>query len=157
MLNHLVPKNEMDRWTDIFFSFSQVLSHVQGGQNQAEAEDFQVVDPTEQLKDGAEGGVTESGDKNQATFVSYEDQDQIQRDYRRNSSQQPQSIVSQRSLSLVGEGTFWEWFKSIFTLKDEDIEDMYGEDALQYLRFQRYIIGMRNLSFAFFSAQIVLI
>lgn len=26
-------------------------------------------------------------------------------------------------------------------MKDEDIEDIYGEDALQYLRFQRYVIG----------------
>ena len=44
-------------------------------------------------------------------------------------------------MSIIGEGTFYEWFKSIFTLKDEDIEDQYGEDALQYLRFQRYVIG----------------
>ena len=34
-----------------------------------------------------------------------------------------------------------EWIKSIFTMQDEDVEDLYGEDALQYLRFQRYIIG----------------
>jgi hypothetical protein len=54
---------------------------------------------------------------------------------------EPVSMVSTRSLSIVGEGTFWEWFKSIFTLPDEDIEDIYGEDALQYLRFQRYVIG----------------
>ena len=46
-----------------------------------------------------------------------------------------------RSLSIIGEGTFYEWFKSIFTMRDEDIEDSYGEDALQYLRFQRYVIG----------------
>ena len=51
------------------------------------------------------------------------------------------SQVSRRSLSIVGEGTFCEWLKTIFTMKDEDIEDVYGEDALQYLRFQRYVIG----------------
>lgn len=31
--------------------------------------------------------------------------------------------------------------KSIFTKTDEDIEYDSGEDALQYLRFQRYVIG----------------
>ena len=53
---------------------------------------------------------------------------------------EPVSMISTRSYSLIGEGTFLEWLKSIFTMPDEDIEILCGEDALQYLRFQRYII-----------------
>ena len=69
-------------------------------------------------------------------------------------------MISQRSLSVVGEGTFLEWLKSIFTMRDDDIEDRYGEDALQYLRFQRYIIG-REQSFSngrnnFFEQKVLL-
>ena len=44
-------------------------------------------------------------------------------------------------LTDLGDGTFLGWLKLIFSLGDEDIEEFFGEDALQYLRFQRYIIG----------------
>ena len=44
------------------------------------------------------------------------------------------SDVSERNKS------FGAWFKSIFTMPDDEILDRCGSDALQYLRFQRHII-----------------
>lgn len=62
VINHIVPKNDVDRWTHIFFSFSHAMSHVSNTVNshrhQLEGEDFDVVDPTQ----GGFEGVTESGD-----------------------------------------------------------------------------------------------
>jgi len=50
-----------------------------------------------------------------------------------------------RQISVVSENSeknksFGAWFKSIFTMPDEEILDRCGSDALQYLRFQRHII-----------------
>ncbi|XP_023342328.1 CSC1-like protein 2 [Eurytemora carolleeae] len=46
-----------------------------------------------------------------------------------------------RSFSLEEEDGFWSWFVKIFTMSDRKLESLVGDDAVQYLRFQRYIIG----------------
>ena len=60
VINHIVPKNDMDRWTHIFFSFSNALSHV-SEIRKSHQDDFTVIDPTDPTQGGFEG-ITESGD-----------------------------------------------------------------------------------------------
>ena len=47
-----------------------------------------------------------------------------------------------RQGSSIGDspGSVWIWLKSIFTMSDKDIHTYCGDDALQYIRFQRHII-----------------
>uniref|UniRef100_A0A672H7A0 CSC1-like protein 2 n=1 Tax=Salarias fasciatus TaxID=181472 RepID=A0A672H7A0_SALFA len=44
-------------------------------------------------------------------------------------------------LALVTDG-FCSWLTAIFRIKDEEIRDKCGEDAVHYLSFQRHIIGL---------------
>jgi len=46
----------------------------------------------------------------------------------------------ERSLSSGPSPTFWQWLKSIFTASDDYIYQNCGDDALQYLRFERHVI-----------------
>ena len=45
-----------------------------------------------------------------------------------------------RQITLPEETTFGKWLKSTFTLTDKDLEERCGYDALQYVRFERYVI-----------------
>lgn len=104
LLNKIVRKNDVERWTHIFFSFTDHLRHPRHGHH---------GDPLENETD--------------ATPAS-SDQDPVDR------------VALQRQRSVGDSRTFGEWLKSIFTLPDEDIEERCGSDALQYIRFIRYII-----------------
>uniref|UniRef100_A0AAQ4RR42 Transmembrane protein 63B n=1 Tax=Gasterosteus aculeatus aculeatus TaxID=481459 RepID=A0AAQ4RR42_GASAC len=44
-------------------------------------------------------------------------------------------------LALVNDG-FCSWLTAIFRIKDEEIREKCGEDAVHYLSFQRHIIGL---------------
>ena len=55
VINRIVPKNDIDRWNHIFFSFSNTINNLRRTDN----EDFDVVDPTEV---STNEGITESGD-----------------------------------------------------------------------------------------------
>ncbi len=50
----------------------------------------------------------------------------------RSSTRSRRKLVRQHTLTNAP--TFWDWFKSIFTMTDADIEERCGNDALQYLR-----------------------
>ena len=148
VLNHIVPKTDMDRWTHIFFSFSDALSHVSQRKSHQDA-DFTVIDPTE----GGFEGIQETPEDQDSRItegarVSYKEEPEMEPepvDHPRapqvTARGDPVSMSSNHSLSYIREGSFMDWLKSIFTLGDEEILDSYGEDALQYLRFQRYVIG----------------
>ena len=64
VINHIVPKNDIDRWTHIFFSFSNAMSHVNDlRKSHMDQEDhmdqgFQVEHPGESRS----GEITEGGD-----------------------------------------------------------------------------------------------
>ena len=58
VLNHIVPKNDMDRWTHIFFSFSNALTHISENRRSHQDPDFSVIDPTE----GGFEGIQETED-----------------------------------------------------------------------------------------------
>jgi len=58
-------------------------------------------------------------------------------------SQEQSQEKSKYSLTNVTEEVeeFWSWLIKVFTLTDEDMEHVAGMDAVQYLRFQRYILA----------------
>lgn len=47
VIDQLVPKNDMDRWTHIFFSFSNAMSNLGNVRNSQIKEDIHVIDPSE--------------------------------------------------------------------------------------------------------------
>ena len=51
VLNRLVPKTDMDRWTHIFFSFTDVFEHV-NEKRKGHVEDITVIDPTQATFEG---------------------------------------------------------------------------------------------------------
>jgi len=147
VINTLVPKTDLDRWTHIFFSFSNAIDHV-NEKRRSRAEDDGggvIIDPTEAVFEG----IQESKDADEPDELLQREENVIDAsgDPSRmtrpevNTNGEPVSMISTRSYSMIGEGTFLEWLKSIFTMDDDEIEIDYGEDALQYLTFQRYIIG----------------
>ena len=50
-----MPKNDMDRWNHIFFSFSNTVNNFRRNEN----DDFDVIDPAQVFDDE---GITESRD-----------------------------------------------------------------------------------------------
>ena len=63
------------------------------------------------------------------------------------------SILSQ--MAVQSEGSFSTWFIKTLTLTDNEIKNMAGFDAFQYLRFQRYLIAFIAFT-CFLSIAIVL-
>lgn len=55
VLNRLVPKTDMDRWTHIFFSFTDVFEHV-NEKRKGHVEDITVIDPTQATFEGVQEG-----------------------------------------------------------------------------------------------------
>ena len=55
VINHIVPKNDMDRWNHIFFSFSNTVNNFRRNEN----DEFDVIDPAQVFDDE---GITESRD-----------------------------------------------------------------------------------------------
>jgi len=43
--------------------------------------------------------------------------------------------------TLDEDDSFWTWLVKVFKLTDHQLRIMAGDDAVQYLRFQRYVIG----------------
>ena len=52
VINTLVPKTDLDRWTHIFFSFSQAIDHVNEKRKSRIEEDGVIIDPTEAVFEG---------------------------------------------------------------------------------------------------------
>ena len=63
------------------------------------------------------------------------------------------SILSQ--MAVQSEGSFSTWFIKTLTLSDNEIKNLAGFDAFQYLRFQRYLIAFIAFT-CFLSITIVL-
>ena len=56
-------------------------------------------------------------------------------------------VVSQDSMASIDytgdvENGFFSWVKSVFTLSDDKFMRKCGADAVQYLKFQRHMIGL---------------
>ena len=53
VINTLVPKTDLDRWTHIFFSFSNAIDHVnEKRRSRAEDDGGVIIDPTEAVFEG---------------------------------------------------------------------------------------------------------
>ena len=138
VLNHIVPKNDMDRWTHIFFSFSNALTHVSQRRSHQEA-DFEVIDPTEGGFEGIQEVVASEeesatdGGSSRVSFPQAECANAVTQEPGRAHPRAPQvtahgepvSMSSNHSLSYIREGSFMDWLKSIFTLGDEEISEVH--------------------------------
>lgn len=133
VLNHIVPKNDMDRWTHIFFSFSNALTHVSQRRSHQEA-DFEVIDPTEGGFEGiqeeqvvASEEESADGGSSRVSFpqcVVTQEPGPHPRAPEVTAHGEPVSMSSNHSLSYIREGSFMDWLKSIFTLGDEEISEV---------------------------------
>ena len=123
----------MDRWTHIFFSFSNALTHVSQRRRHQEA-DFEVIDPTEGGFEGIQeeqvvASEEESADdgSSRVSFpqcVVTQEPGPHPRAPEVTAHGEPVSMSSNHSLSYIREGSFMDWLKSIFTLGDEEISEV---------------------------------
>ena len=117
VVNKIVNKDDMERWTQVFFSFTFEVASTIGQEARGILNRGARRDPGD-------------GEPEPETDVE-EDEDAIEE------AERPPQVVRQQSVTKL---TFWQWLKTTFTAPDDYIFDKCGDDALQYLRFQRHVI-----------------
>jgi len=140
-IGNIVQQSEdISKWTQVFF----------GSKNSEQSinQDVPVEDATEEDDDAEDGNVPQEIQRNGTVVQIQENEDHNEEVVKRLKPIQATEEVKKRSsrssvLSQLAESSgdsFFSWFIKTMTLSDEKMQELAGFDALQYLRFQRYLM-----------------